>query len=213
MLHSVKPSAALVVCLLLPAALGCGGDDPEPASGPSEVSFASDFLWGSATAGFQIESGLENTDWGVWAALEGSGDDPNDGPDALNHIDGDIELMGQAGLVAYRFSVEMARVFPTRQAFDDDAPAAEGLAKYDELVDTAIAMTAPRVVIFADGRRSRNFDVETLAAAHDDIEFFTTDADGAVHGVIDAGSLVLRGYLSQQTVRLAGQTLKTEPRP
>ena len=85
--------------------------------------------------------------------------------------------------------------------------------QYDELVDTAIAMTAPRVVIFADGRRSRNFDVETLAAAHDDIEFFTTDADGAVHGVIDAGSLVLRGYLSQQTVRLAGQTLKTEPRP
>ena len=74
-------------------------------------------------------------------------------------------------------------------------------------------MTAPRVVIFADGRSSRNFDVETLVAAHDDIEFFTTDADGAVHGVIDAGGLVLRGHLSQQTVRLAEQASKTELYP
>jgi hypothetical protein len=82
--------------------------------------------------------------------------------------------------------------------------------QYNELIDTAIAMTAPRVVIFADGRSSRNFDVETLVAGHDDIEFFTTDADGAVHGVIDADGLVLRGYLSQQTVRLAKQASKTE---
>ncbi len=135
MLRSVKPSAILLSSLLLSTAVGCTGDDPDPDTGPTEVSFASDFLWGSATAGFQIESGLDDTAWGIWAGLKGSGDDPNDGPDALNHIDGDIELMGQAGLVAYRFSVEMARVYPTRQAFDDDAPSMEGLAKYDELVD------------------------------------------------------------------------------
>ena len=49
--------------------------------------------------------------------------------------------------------------------------------------------------IFANGRSSRNFDLETLASAH---------------GVIDAGSLVLRRHLGQQAIRLAAQALKTK---
>jgi len=43
------------------------------------------------------------------------------------------------------------------------------------------------VGIFANGRSARNFDLETLTSAH---------------GVIDAGSLVLRRHLSQQAIRL-----------
>jgi len=131
------------LALVLPVA-GCGDDastaDPEPE--PTEVTFPTDFLWGTGTAGFQIESELDNTDWGIWATLPGKiadGDDPNDGPDALAHIAEDVQLMQDAGLNSYRFSIEMARVYPTRTAFDDEQPDAAGLAAYDELVDALVA--------------------------------------------------------------------------
>lgn len=118
------------------ALLGCSSSEPPaPVSEPTEVSFPADFLWGSATAGFQIESGLSNTDWGIWATLDGTIDDddkPDDGPDALNHIDADVAAMQQLGLNSYRFSIEMARLYPTRQAFDDDVAADE--LGYDELL-------------------------------------------------------------------------------
>ncbi len=113
-----------------------------PAPEPTEVTFPSEFLWGTGTAGFQIESGLDNTDWGIWAAMPGKvaeGDDPNDGPDALAHIAEDVSLMTGAGLTSYRLSVEMARIYPTRAAFDADQPSTEGLAAYDEQIDALVA--------------------------------------------------------------------------
>jgi len=131
---------------------GCGGDGAaEPTPGPREVDFPDGFLWGSATAGFQIERGLSGTDWGVWAGEPGhiaGGDDPDDGPDALAHVAGDIALMQQAGLNSYRFSIEMARVYPDRASFDADAADAAGLGRYDALVDAlGAAAIAPMVTL------------------------------------------------------------------
>ena len=131
-------SAALVVAgcssSSSPATGGAGGGAAAPIT---KVSFPKGFLWGSATAGFQVEKGLGDTDWGAWTKTAGkieNGDLPDDGPDAFAHVVGDIDAMKGAGLSAYRFSFELARVYPTREAFDADQPSAEGLAAYDDLV-------------------------------------------------------------------------------
>ena len=124
-------------------ATGCVDDASFPVdTGPTEVTFPEGFLGGSATAGFQIESGLANTDWGLWATLPGkiaNGDVPDDGPDALAHIDEDVALMQAAGHTTYRFGIEMARVYPTQESFDNNEPDAAGLASYDALVDALVA--------------------------------------------------------------------------
>ena len=92
---------------------------------------------GSATASFQVESGNGNTDWGVWATLPGKikgGDKPDDGPDALAHIDEDIASLLATKQNAYRFSLEWAKLYPTRASLDADTPDEPTLAKYTELV-------------------------------------------------------------------------------
>ena len=93
---------------------------------PSEVTFPSTFMWGTSTAAFQVEKGDSNTDWAAWAALPGKikdGGSPDiGGDDALNHIPGDIALMTAEGHNSYRFSIEMARVFPTQFQLDSNLP-------------------------------------------------------------------------------------------
>ena len=130
----------LVAAAATPLLAGCGGDEtdpPAPEPEITEVSFPEGFLWGTATAGFQVEKGLAATDWGVFAAIPGNiaeGDAPDDGPDALAHITEDVTAMVSLGAGGYRFSIEMARIYPTRADFDADTPSAEGLAAYDELL-------------------------------------------------------------------------------
>lgn len=110
---------------------------------PTEVTFPADFLWGTATAAFQVEKDDSNTDWAAWAATPGkisNGDNPNDGgDDALEHIAGDVALMASEGLNAYRFSIEWARLYPTQAAFDADQPDPAAVAAYDGLIQALVA--------------------------------------------------------------------------
>ncbi len=105
---------------------------------PVTVTFPKGFLWGTATAAFQIEKGDAHTDWAHWAATPGkikNADLPDvGGPDALAHMDEDIGLMKSEGHTAYRFSIEWARLYPTRAAFDADTPDADGVAAYASLL-------------------------------------------------------------------------------
>lgn len=107
---------------------------------PPEVTFPKGFLWGSATAGFQVEKGLPNSDWGLWVKTPGKikgGDDPDKaGPDALAHIDEDVALLTKTGQNLYRFSIEWSRLYPTRDAFEKDAPDVGAIAAYDKLFAT-----------------------------------------------------------------------------
>ncbi len=105
---------------------------------PSEVTFPAGFLWGTATAAFQVEKDDVNTDWEVWTTMTGKiahGDNPNDGgDDALDHIDDDVALMTSEGLTAYRFSIEWSRIYPTEGAFLFDQPDPNAIAAYDALL-------------------------------------------------------------------------------
>jgi beta-glucosidase len=139
----VKRAARAGLLFVATALLGAGVDgcksSTPTAQGdePEQVTFAAPFLWGSASAGFQVEKGLPNTDWALWVKTPGkikNGDNPDvGGADALAHIDEDVALLVAAGQNAYRFSIEWSRLYPTRAAFDADMPDAAAIASYDKL--------------------------------------------------------------------------------
>ncbi|MFF4771642.1 family 1 glycosylhydrolase [Microtetraspora fusca] len=70
------------------------------------------FLWGASTSGHQVEGGNVSSDW--WR-FEGSGMLPERGGDAVDHYHRypeDMRLLADAGLNAYRFGIEWARIEP-----------------------------------------------------------------------------------------------------
>jgi beta-glucosidase/6-phospho-beta-glucosidase/beta-galactosidase len=133
-----------------PATPGDAGDDSDAqACGPgaaipsyvrtagSEVTFPAGFLFGTATAGMQVEKGLVHADWYQWAQVPGhvtKGDNPDDGPDALAHIADDVAAMQTAGAGAYRFSIEWSRIYPTLDSFNTNTPDPTALASYHQLL-------------------------------------------------------------------------------
>ncbi len=108
-------------------------------------SFPSDFLWGVAAAGHQVEG--DNTGSDTWFAeqvtpsvfMEPSGKACN-GYELWRE---DIDLAKGMGLNAYRFSVEWARVEPTEGKFSEDE-----LDHYEAIVDRCLEVGMAPVVTF-----------------------------------------------------------------
>ena len=78
------------------------------------VTFPEGFIWGTATAAHQVEGGNWNNDWWAW---EHAPDSPcrepsGDACDHWEHWPRDVELLGELGFNAYRFSVEWSRIEP-----------------------------------------------------------------------------------------------------
>jgi beta-glucosidase/6-phospho-beta-glucosidase/beta-galactosidase len=104
---------------------------------PREVDFPEGFLFGSATAAYQIEKGIDGSDWSAWtAAGKAKNKERPDvgGPDALAHIDEDVEALASTKQNAYRFSIEWSRIYPTRARFDANEPDETAIATYRELL-------------------------------------------------------------------------------
>ncbi|WP_348786469.1 family 1 glycosylhydrolase [Leifsonia sp. NPDC080035] len=76
--------------------------------------FPDGFLWGASTAAHQIEGSNINTDWWVREHTPGSGvaEPSGDAADSFHRYPEDIALLAAAGLNAYRFSIEWARIEP-----------------------------------------------------------------------------------------------------
>lgn len=106
-----------------------------------KLQFPSDFMWGSATASFQIE-GATSTDgrtdsiWDQFCRVPGAivnGDDGTVAADHYNRYRDDVALMNDLNLQAYRFSVAWPRVRP------DAGPVnPKGLDFYSRLVDSLL---------------------------------------------------------------------------
>ena len=83
--------------------------------------FPKDFLIGAATAAHQVEGNNVHSDY--WAQEQmkySSFAEPSlDACDHYNRFEEDIALMAGAGLNAYRFSVEWARIEPEEGRFDE----------------------------------------------------------------------------------------------
>jgi len=89
-----------------------------PAEG---LQFPPGFLWGTATAAYQIE-GAANEDgrgpsiWDTFSHTEGKIERGENGDVACDHYHrfrDDVALMADLGLNAYRFSISWSRVQPT----------------------------------------------------------------------------------------------------
>ncbi|MBJ6641177.1 beta-glucosidase [Streptomyces sp. DHE7-1] len=112
-----------------------------------------DFLWGTATAAYQIEGavaedGRSPSIWDTFSHTPGKIANDDNGDVACDHYHRwreDIGLMRQLGTNAYRLSVAWPRVIPGGTG----AVNAKGLAFYDELVDALLeAGITPAVTLY-----------------------------------------------------------------
>ena len=108
-----------------------------------KVRFPSNFLWGAATAAYQIEGawnedGKGESTWDRFSHTPGkitNGDTGDVACDHYHRYPEDIALMRRLGLKAYRFSVSWPRVLPDGHGKLNLA----GLDFYDRLVDQLLA--------------------------------------------------------------------------
>ena len=101
-----------------------------------------DFLWGAATSPHQVEGNNTNSDW--WNSerkypqmFQRSGD----ALDSYHRYPEDMRLLAGAGLNAYRFGIEWARIEPDRGYFSR----AE-LAHYRRMIETSVDLGLTPVV-------------------------------------------------------------------
>jgi beta-glucosidase len=112
-----------------------------------EASFPADFLWGTATASYQVEGavhedGRGESIWDRFSHTPGKTYNGHTGDMACDHYHryrGDVALMKELGLRSYRFSVAWPRIYPD----GGGKPNPLGLGFYarlvDELLDNGVA--------------------------------------------------------------------------
>ncbi|MEO5904202.1 MAG: GH1 family beta-glucosidase [Gemmatimonadaceae bacterium] len=110
---------------------------------PSARSFPRGFLWGSATASYQVEGAVNEdgrgpTIWDTFSHTPGktvNGATGDIADDHYHRYKQDVQLMKALGVKAYRFSIAWSRVFPQ----GNGSPNPKGLDFYNRLVDELLA--------------------------------------------------------------------------
>lgn len=115
--------------------------------------FGEDFVWGVATASYQIEGAARKDDkgigtWDVFCRRPGAIHGGHTGDVACDHfhrLDEDLDLLAELGVGAYRFSISWPRVLPEGVG----AVSRAGLGFYDRLVDGLLRRgITPYVTLF-----------------------------------------------------------------
>jgi beta-glucosidase len=130
------------------------GPAPDTERAPSPVlTFPPDFLWGAATAAYQVEGaatedGRGPSIWDTFCRVPGKvrgGDTGDVATDHYHHWKDDVALMRGIGLRSYRFSIAWPRIQP-----EGKGPASErGLDFYRRLIDALLAADiVPMVTIY-----------------------------------------------------------------
>lgn len=117
------------------------------------MSFKKDFMWGTATASYQIE-GAWNEDgrglsvWDVFSHTEGKTYENHNGDVACDHyhrFKEDVKLMKDLGIKAYRFSICWSRIFPDGTGKINE----KGVKFYSDLIDELVKNSIePYVTLF-----------------------------------------------------------------
>ena len=117
------------------------------------MSFPKKFIWGAASAAYQIEGACREDGkglsvWDMFCRKKGAIWNGQSGAVACDHYHrhkSDVALMRRMGLQAYRFSISWPRVMPKGVGKIN----AKGLAFYDKLVDELLAANiTPWVTLF-----------------------------------------------------------------
>ncbi|HEX2864764.1 MAG TPA: GH1 family beta-glucosidase [Deinococcales bacterium] len=104
-----------------------------------QIRFPQGFLWGSATAAYQVEGaaaedGRGPSIWDTFSHAPGNtanGDTGDVACDQYHRLDADLDLIQNLGLRAYRFSASWSRVLPSGRGPVNP----RGLDHYERLVD------------------------------------------------------------------------------
>lgn len=105
--------------------------------------FPPGFVWGAATAAYQIEGAWDEDGkgpgvWDAFCRIPGTIEDGSSGEVACDHyhrLDEDLDLLAQLGARAYRFSISWPRVMPEGTGRVNQT----GLAFYERLVNGLLA--------------------------------------------------------------------------
>ncbi|PLW76929.1 GH1 family beta-glucosidase [Cohaesibacter celericrescens] len=124
----------------------------QPAFTVRRSDFPKDFVFGSSTSAYQIEGssfgGCGSSHWDSFAASKGNVANFENGSIACDHYtrwEGDLDLMKDLGLDAYRFSSSWARILPQANGETNK----EGLDFYDRLVDGLLERgIAPHLTLY-----------------------------------------------------------------
>ena len=108
----------------------------------SRQEFPNNFIWGTATASYQIEGaaaldGRTPSIWDTFSKTPGKVKNGDTGDVACDHYHlypSDFDLMQQLGFNAYRFSISWSRVMPNGRG----AVNPTGMAFYDRIVDALL---------------------------------------------------------------------------
>jgi len=115
--------------------------------------FPESFLWGSASAAYQIEGawdkdGKSPSIWDQYVRIPGTTYKGTNGDVAVDHYhrwEEDIDLMAEMGLKTYRFSIAWTRIFPNNM----DEVNQKGLDFYQGIIDKCVAKgIVPMVTIY-----------------------------------------------------------------
>jgi beta-glucosidase len=117
------------------------------------VNFPPDWVWGAATAAYQIEGGVREggrgvSIWDTFSRRPGTiagGETGDIAADHFHRVPADVALMRELGVGGYRFSIAWPRIFPT----GGGRPNEEGLDFYRRLIDELnVAQIAPYVTLY-----------------------------------------------------------------
>jgi beta-glucosidase len=134
-------SAALAPAALSNLATSAYGQTAQSAT--TGRSFPKGFLWGSATASYQVEGAVNEDGRGpsIWDTFShipsktNNGDTGDVADDHYHRYKEDVALMKALGLKTYRFSVAWPRVFPQGAG----TPNPKGLDFYNRMLDELLA--------------------------------------------------------------------------
>jgi beta-glucosidase len=144
---AVSAAAALSGLSLPKMAFGQSG--PEA----SQLSYPKGFVWGCATAAYQIEGGAKDdgrgpSTWDVFSHTAGKtheGDTGDVADDSYHLYKEDVRLLKNLGAAGYRFSMSWSRVFPTGKGEVNQ----KGLDYYSRVVDELLANNiTPYITLF-----------------------------------------------------------------
>ncbi|MBL1174120.1 GH1 family beta-glucosidase [Pantanalinema sp. GBBB05] len=104
--------------------------------------FPTDFMWGTATAAYQIEGAVQEDGrkpsvWDTFSATKGRTVNGDTGAIACDHYhlyESDVKLMAELGIRHYRFSIAWPRIVPDGRGQVNEA----GVDFYRRLVDTLL---------------------------------------------------------------------------
>ena len=120
---------------------------------PKRIEYPRGFLWGCATASYQVEGGAKDDGrgpslWDVFSHTPGkthNGDTGDVADDTYHLYKTDVQLLKNLGVNVYRMSISWSRVFPTGKGEVNQ----KGLDYYSRVVDELLANNiTPYITMF-----------------------------------------------------------------